>query len=365
MMKKYNIIFVILLLVACSTVAMADSIFLSADDVTIPSSTTQQANIVLQTAPLGYSGCNLTLTIADPTKAQFTTITYPSWSALHSNSALYSGNLTFVTIDTSRSVEIGAVDTTLVTVGIRWLGEGSTTYTISTITSIEDDSGNNISVVVEEGNIYLGGGVVITRDAIDVTNNSCTFVGNLATGFEDDVWFEYGMSPDTMNIATEKIHNYTGNNAANFTKPMPGTVMFRGQTYYYKAVSGQNGNGSVMSFTIPINSSMYLPQVFEPEQTRYEQFVEADFNFSQMAAIVSDAYFNVWGAYFYGLLFIGIFGAYWLRHEDVTLPTFLYILLSFTIRDYIPPDWRNFIYISIAIAMAAMLYTLYRNLRNR
>jgi hypothetical protein len=268
-------------------------------------------------------------------------------------------------VDTARAVEAGATDTVLATVTIEWIASGDpTSWSASTITSIEDDSGNPISAVAQSGAIYVGGGVVLTKPAMDITNNSATFVGTLATGFEDDVWFEYGLSPDALTLATDVTHNLTGDSGTNYTKSMPGTVIFRGQTYYYKMASRHNGNGSVLSLTIPVNNSMYLPQVFEPEQTRYEQFQDADFNFTKMAGVMSEGYTNVWGIYFYGLLFIGVFGAYWLRHEDITLPLFLYILLSFTIYDYIPADWRIFIWLSVGIGLAGIVYTLFRNRRN-
>lgn len=369
-MKYYNIFILVIILLSITCLATADPIIIKASDVTLPSSTTQLAYITLQTAPNGYSGSNISISIADPTKAKFTSITFPTWAGMHSNSTFPTNDLFIKEVDTSRVIEDGSANVILATVSIEWIASGnSTTYNITTITSCDDDNGNIMDISPQYGNIYIGGvggDIVLTRAAIDVTNKTATFVGTLATGFEDKVWFEYGMSPDTLNVATEKTGNITGDSAKTFTKTMPATVMFPGTTYYYRAVSKNNGNGSVLSFTIPVfTDAQYIPQVFEPEQTRYEQFVEADFNFSQMGTIISDAYSSVWGAYFYGILFIAIFGAYWLRQEDVTLPAFLYVILSATIYSYIPVDWHLFIWVSVAVAMAAMLYPLYRNLRNR
>jgi hypothetical protein len=144
--------------------------------------------------------------------------------------------------------------------------------------------------------------------------------------------------------------------------------LYEGKTYYYRAVSASNGYGEVKVFAVPTPrpevAGETVPQVFEEEMARYEELDESEFEFEVIAPIVSAAYTSLWGFWIYGFIWAGIFAAFWLRQEDVTIPTFLYVLLSYTVKDYLPAAWMPFVYGTIIISIAGMVYVLLRGRRN-
>lgn len=208
--------------------------------------------------------------------------------------------------------------------------------------------------------------VIFTYPATNVTSSSVSMCGGIVANYTDDVWFEYGLTPSALTFSTRETRNLSGE--SNFTSNMSGSTLYGGSTYYYRAASEDYGKGVVRSFTVPTPSpdiaDETVPQAFETELDRFERFDDADFDFMAMAPIVAEVYTSVWGFWIYGLIWAGVFGAFFLRHEDITIPTFLYVLFSFTISSYLPASWMPFIYVSVAVCLAAIVYTLYRGVRN-
>lgn len=105
-----------------------------------------------------------------------------------------------------------------------------------------------------------------------------------------------------------------------------------------------------------------IPQVFLEEESRFSDFSLTGDIFSNVEPVLDS--FGDFKILIPAILIAGTFGAFFLRHEDITVPTFLFILLSFTLRDFIPSDWMPFIVASVGISIAAMVYTYFRGVRN-
>jgi hypothetical protein len=72
-----------------------------------------------------------------------------------------------------------------------------------------------------------------------VSNNNATFS---ASGFSGDGWFEYGMSPDTLNVWTSNI---TGGTWTEIGSPLTS-----GETYYVAGCDSTGCDSSPVSFTM-------------------------------------------------------------------------------------------------------------------
>jgi PKD repeat protein len=208
--------------------------------------------------------------------------------------------------------------------------------------------------------------VIFTQNVSNLSVASATFNGLIIENYTDDVWFEYGVDPAGMTMATKKIRDIEGE--TNFSKNITLSSLYPGEVYYYRAVSESNGYGDIKLFTVPTPSPEVagetVPQVFTEERNRFVQLERSNFEFEVIAPIVSAAYTSLWGFWIYGFIWAGIFAAFWLRQEDVTIPTFLYVLLSYTVKDYLPAAWMPFVYGTIIISISGMIYILLRGWRN-
>lgn len=198
-----------------------------------------------------------------------------------------------------------------------------------------------------------------TGSASNVTVRSVTLTGS--TGEDEVGWFEYGFNESYMLFATDPVLVDDGDYMLNLSS----SSLYSGKTYYWRFVGEKSGAGSTGTFTIP--SAGTLDTTFDTDRDRYNRFIDADFDFAKMAPIGAEVYTGTWGIYIYGLIWAGIFGAFWLRQEDVTIPLWMYVILSFSIQSLtpgFPASWMLFIYASVIISIAGIVYTLIRGYRN-
>jgi hypothetical protein len=154
-------------------------------------------------------------------------------------------------------------------------------------------------------------------------------------------------------IITEIIPNTSGNFSVTLTE-LP---FIRNQTYYFSA-GCYSGYGYINSFKLPDQDLVI--------QTNYgyklSQLIAAKNNFTALAEVIGSVYTDRWGVLFYGVVWLAIIGAIWMRTEDIKIPLMAYILLSGTlnITRLMPANMVYFVYASIVIAMGALLYSLFK-----
>ena len=93
----------------------------------------------------------------------------------------------------------------------------------------------------------------------------------------------------------------------------------------------------------------------------YTNFTDSNWSFIVAAPLVMSIYTHVWpGLSLWGALWLMVFGMFWIRQEDVTIPAICYIILAMTINQYIPLEWQFFMYASILVVIVGWIYVLFR-----
>lgn len=108
----------------------------------------------LDQAPDGLNGYIIVITIADPSKAEITGVTYPAWTILNQTSTLPAD---VVTLTAAGQVGAGSTNIDLATLTVRGDQLGSTAVTIS-VTAMDDAVGDPINPTVQPGTFTVGTG---------------------------------------------------------------------------------------------------------------------------------------------------------------------------------------------------------------
>jgi hypothetical protein len=158
-----------------------------------------------------------------------------------------------------------------------------------------------------------------TGAATNVTSNS---VNLSASGITGTGWFEYGL---TTGYLSWKSPNTTV--TGTMTRILYGSPLMGGQTFYYK-VCDTTGCGNELSFS--------LAAVTPAPQTTfgyvYQNVTETGFDPIAITNNAIQPY--IWVApisVIWGLVFLFIFSALWLRGRDVTVPTILGLICGFVL----------------------------------
>lgn len=106
--------------------------------------------VVLNTAPEGLSGYNVTVSLANTSIGEITAVSFPSWVSLSSNGTLPSDSTWITGIDLSDAVGAGMTNITLCTLTIRADAAGETGI-ILTPGKLDTDFGSRYQVDSEDG----------------------------------------------------------------------------------------------------------------------------------------------------------------------------------------------------------------------
>lgn len=124
--------------------------------------------IVLDSAPGGLSGYQITVSLSNPSVATITAVAFPGWATLNSASELPSGQVLLKAVDLSQQVPAGGTNVVLATITVRGSAVGSTNIGITpdAALGVQDQSGNPYSVTTPAGTVTVGtpSGVVPTAN---------------------------------------------------------------------------------------------------------------------------------------------------------------------------------------------------------
>jgi len=206
---------------------------------------------------------------------------------------------------------------------------------------------NPINATLNDSKVYLG---IQTREATNPQTNSIILNGWINS--THDVWFRWGSSSDMPLITPIQ----TGVNGA-FTYTILDQPIIKGQTYYFSAGCYDGYNGTltfVLPGADPVPATTYTQKLTD--------FTDAKNNLSALNEVVSSVYTDRMGSLFYGIIWVVLFGAIWLRTEDIKIPLMAYILLSGTLalNGMFPENIVYFIYATVVLAMGALLYSLFK-----
>jgi len=107
-------------------------------------------NLVLDKAPDGLSGYNLTVSLSNPEVAEIVSVSFPKWATLHSSSSLPADSVWIKCVDLNDEIKRGDKNISLARLTLRGNEKGKTDLVI-TVTKIDDDVGNPIDVSTTKG----------------------------------------------------------------------------------------------------------------------------------------------------------------------------------------------------------------------
>ncbi len=167
--------------------------------------------------------------------------------------------------------------------------------------------------------IAIVSAVPTTGSSSLISSNNVTLTSTAATSA---TWFEYGM---TSGYLTWKTPNFTATGADTYW--VHGSPLMAGQIYYWRACD-VTGCGVEKTFTL-------ATATLAPQPTFgyvYQNVTESGFDPAIVAYDAVQPYF--WVApqpVVWGLLFMFIFMALWIRGRDTTVPAILGLIVGFMV----------------------------------
>lgn len=195
------------------------------------------------------------------------------------------------------------------------------------------------------------------------TYENITFTGTCGTCTNEYTYhFEYSATPDGFTMYTAPLtlpSSETPNDSVEILSPY--FPYIDGQTYYYRLARDDGEVGETLTFRVgaysvtPVPSTTYTEEYFEP-------FVEAEWDIAELAGIVPVPYFAKFGYVLWAIFWGAILMAFWVRQEDVTIPSFMYLIIFFTLdlADLLPSSFVVVSWVFAGICLGAILYTLFR-----
>jgi PGF-CTERM protein len=154
-MKK-EIILLFIICCACAAITTVSAQTVSVNNATIDSDETTLILVLLDEAPEGLSGYNITVSLSNTEVANITEVTFPDWAALHDASDLPGDSVTMNAIDLNEEIGLGATSIELGQITIQGIAAGESDIFIEII-SMDDDDGLQMSPEIEAGLIVVEG----------------------------------------------------------------------------------------------------------------------------------------------------------------------------------------------------------------
>jgi len=115
---------------------------------------TASMNLTLDSVPAGLAGYNISVSIADPSIATITGMTFPQWAILNKTRTFPSSLATFAAVDLMDQIQPQATQVPLGNLTFQGLKKGSTAVQII-VNRMDDDSGNPVSPSVRSGTFVV------------------------------------------------------------------------------------------------------------------------------------------------------------------------------------------------------------------
>jgi PKD repeat protein len=117
---------------------------------------TASFELVLDQAPEGLSGYNMTLVVSDPQVAEFTAVTFPAWAEIKGNGLLPSSSVWIKAADLGDLVLPDSTQVPIATITIRGKTTGSTSITAVINQMSNDSDGLNMTPTIRSGTFTVG-----------------------------------------------------------------------------------------------------------------------------------------------------------------------------------------------------------------
>jgi hypothetical protein len=387
-MKQLVLLLAILLIVCIGSAAT-----ISSSPVNVTLGSTGISTILLNTAPNGLAGCNVTVTIINTSVANIAGISFDTWASPHSNTGVPSNTVTFTEADFGNQKQAGASNIVLAFVTLNGLALGSTTLQV-TVNACDDDLGGAINPSVSNGAIIISnsttpssgvgnyqippapiqtksnGGVHMLAATVDTTNKTVNLVGKIDNTATDPVaWFMIGDPPGTYSYFTVA---YPPNSTGYVTIPFgSGAPLNPGEIYYVRIASVNGRSTEEITFTtsapIALPTSNFSQYFYNMQYSNHSPLV--------MLAAIPLPYVDLFGGGFnngqtpnrsfgWMIFFTIIFGMLCIilavRQDNMIMVFEGLALAGGLIFAIIDPEFMWMIAAFIIIIAATILYRLYR-----
>jgi PKD repeat protein len=215
-----------LIMLAIATLIIPVSAFtFSAGDATVNGiGSTATVNLVLDEAPTGLAGFNVTVSLADPGVAEIMSVSYPAWVSQYDNSSLPADTVWIKTVDMGAgengTIAPGAVNIPMGTLTLRGDAAGTTAVTV-TINQMSDDLGSNMFPSIVPGSFTVNIPPVAQFDANQTSGNAPLTVlfTDQSTGSPTSWSWSFGDG----GTSTEQDPVYTYTSAGTYTVTLTAT----------------------------------------------------------------------------------------------------------------------------------------------
>jgi len=157
-----------------------------------------------------------------------------------------------------------------------------------------------------------------------------------------------GTSPDKFSYAYE----FHGNGTYTITT----TFLQSNKTYYIKACDVDGNCTDVMEFVCSKETELEKKNF----TTQFNTLMQGGnlLNISKLGETIPSVYTSLLTDMFWAMFFGGIFLAYWIRQEDVMLPSIVGMISGVAMIGLFPPSAQHIAYILLVISIAGTLYTI-------
>lgn len=156
-----------------------------------------------------------------------------------------------------------------------------------------------------------------------------------------------GTSPQTFSY----VYSHQGNGTYTITA----LFIKQNATYYVKACDNTN-------CTSALNFSSEKGVDLEKKNftSQYDELMEGGdiLNITKLSSAIPSIYTTLLTDIFWAMFFGGIFLAYWIRQEDVMLPSIVGMICGSVLVVMLPPSAQHIAYTLMVISIAGMLYTV-------
>ena len=188
--------------------------------------------------------------------------------------------------------------------------------------------------------------LIATAQAIDITEITTTETQikiTIANATSSGYIF---VSPS--NKSFPYAYSHQGNGTYTIT-----TTFLKPATWYFKACDSENCS-DVVGVTISEKEQL-MSQNFTSQFNTLMQGGNL-LNISELGEAIPSVYTSLLTDMFWAMFFGGIFLAYWIRQEDVMLPSIVGLITGSVLIVMLPPSAQHIAYILLVISIAGTLY---------
>ena len=148
---------------------------------------------------------------------------------------------------------------------------------------------------------------------------------------------------------------YAYSHQGNGTYTITATFLKPNNTYYVKVCDNENCS-DVVSVSVSKKEQL-MSQNFT---TQFNTLMQGGnlLNISKLGETIPSVYTSLLTDMFWAMFFGGIFLAYWIRQEDVLLPSIVGMISGVAMIGLLPPSAQHIAYILLVISIAGTLYTI-------